>query len=163
MASDGLWDLMSNQDAVTCVQMWLEKNKPTDFIDKYKDTDANVTSREGLAEEHLRLIQTADRTPDKDPDTYYDENEKCLKWRVSPKHFVVEDEHVGVHLIKNDLGGNRRRLFEAVMSIQPPLSRNVRDDITVHVIFFGVDAGDAAKELMAASAQQQQAHTMGKQ
>ena len=163
MASDGLWDLMSNQDAVTCVQMWLEKNKPADFIDKYKDTDANVTSREGLAEEHLRLIQTADRTPDKDPDTYYDENEKCLKWRVSPKHFVVEDEHVGVHLIKNALGGNRRRLFEAVMSIQPPLSRNVRDDITVHVIFFGVDAGDAAKELMAASAQQQQAQMMGKQ
>jgi hypothetical protein len=48
------------------------------------------------------------------------------------------------------------------MSIQPPLSRNVRDDITVHVIFFGVDAGDAAKELMAASAQQQ-AQMMGKQ
>jgi pyruvate dehydrogenase phosphatase len=164
MASDGLWDLMSNQDAVTCVQMWLEKNKPTDFIDKYKDDDADAkrASREAVQQEHLLRIQTADRTPDKDPDTYYDENEKCLKWRVSPKHFVVEDEHVGVHLIKNALGGNRRRLFEAVMTIQPPLSRNVRDDITVHVIFFGVDAGDAAKEMMA-NAQQQQLQLMGKQ
>jgi pyruvate dehydrogenase phosphatase len=41
------------------------------------------------------------------------------------------------------------------MSIQPPLSRNVRDDITVHVIFFGVDASEAAKELNAAAAQYQ--------
>jgi pyruvate dehydrogenase phosphatase len=162
MASDGLWDLMSNQDAVTCVQMWLEKNKPTDFIDRYKDadTDAQRAERAALHEERLLLMHAGDRTPDKDPDTYYDENEKCLKWRVSPKHFVVEDEHVGVHLIKNALGGNRRRLFEAVMTIQPPLSRNVRDDITVHVIFFGVDAGDAAKEMMAKAQQQQ---LMGKQ
>lgn len=146
MASDGLWDLMSNQDAVTCVQMWLEKNKPTDFIEKYKDTPAKIAQAEQKAA--MPYGPMADSTPDKDDDTYYDPEDKCLKWRVSPKHFVVEDEHVGVHLIKNALGGSRRRLFEAVMSIQPPLSRNVRDDITVHVIFFGQDAGDAAKELL---------------
>ena len=34
------------------------------------------------------------------------------------------------------------------MTIQPPLSRNVRDDVTVHVVFFGVDAEEAAKGLM---------------
>lgn len=162
MASDGLWDLMSNQDAVTCVQMWLEQNKPTDFIDKYKDTDGKMTSQEVLAEQQSPFEGIQDTTPDKDPDTYYDADEKCLKWRVSPKHFVVEDEHVGVHLIKNALGGSRRRLFEAVMTVQPPLSRNVRDDITVHVIFFGVEAGEAAKELMDASAHQQ-AQLAGKQ
>ncbi|KAM0718646.1 hypothetical protein Q7P37_005717 [Cladosporium fusiforme] len=149
MASDGLWDLMSNQDAVACVQMWLNKNKPTDFIDKYRDSDGKMgMASESLAEQSHQPYTQFDTTPDVDDDTYYDAEEKCLKWRVSPKHFVVEDEHVGVHLIKNALGGSRRRLFEAVMSIQPPLSRNVRDDITVHVIFFGVEAGDAAKELM---------------
>jgi pyruvate dehydrogenase phosphatase len=154
MASDGLWDQMSNQDAVTCVQMWLEKNKPADFIEKYKGSDAKMASQEAMSEARLQYM-TPDTTPDKDEDTYYDADEKCLKWRVSPKHFVVEDDNAGVHLIKNALGGNRRRLFEAVMSIQPPLSRNVRDDITVHVIFFGVDASEAAKELTAAAAQYQ--------
>jgi pyruvate dehydrogenase phosphatase len=49
-----------------------------------------------------------------------------------------------VHLIKNAFGGSRRSLFESVMTIQPPLSRNVRDDVTVTVIFFGVDAGEIA-------------------
>ena len=28
-ASDGLWDKMSSADAVTCVEMWLEKFTPT--------------------------------------------------------------------------------------------------------------------------------------
>lgn len=147
MASDGLWDLMSNQDAVACVQMWLQKNKPTDFIEKYQQDSHSGKLAIGDQQSH-EFYKQPDTTPDVDDDTYYDAQEKCLKWRVSPKHFVVEDEHVGVHLIKNALGGSRRRLFEAVMSIQPPLSRNVRDDITVHVIFFGVDAGDAAKEMM---------------
>jgi pyruvate dehydrogenase phosphatase len=154
MASDGLWDLMSNEDAVMCVQMWLEKHKPADFInnnDNNNGLESKMTSHQSLTE----YMTPSDNTPDKDDDTYYDADEKCLKWRVSPKHFVVEDEHAGVHLIKNALGGSRRRLFEAVMSIQPPLSRNVRDDITVHVIFFGVDTGEAVKELADLQAQQQ--------
>lgn len=159
MASDGLWDLMSNQDAVTCVQMWLEKNKATDFIDKHTP-DNKMASQEALAESRQQYMTPPDMTPDKDEDTYYDADEKCLKWRVSPKHFVVEDDHAGVHLIKNALGGNRRRLFEAVMTIQPPLSRNVRDDITVQVIFFGVDTSEHAAELIEAS-HKQHAAAMG--
>lgn len=72
-------------------------------------------------------------------DTWYDQEERCLKWKTSPKYFVNEDEHAAVHLVKNALGGKRRDLFEGVMSIQTPYSRKVRDDITVHVIFFGVN------------------------
>ena len=78
-----------------------------------------------------------------DDDTYYDEEERTLKWRVSPKHFIVEDDNAGIHLIKNVLGGNRRELFNGVMTVQPPLSRQVRDDITVHVVFFGVNPENA--------------------
>lgn len=32
MASDGLWDHFSSEDAVTCVQQWLDKNKPAAFL-----------------------------------------------------------------------------------------------------------------------------------
>lgn len=46
--------------------------------------------------------------------------------------------------VKNALGGKRRNLFRGIMSVQPPLSRDVRDDITVHVVFFGQDTEDAA-------------------
>ncbi|GIZ42137.1 hypothetical protein CKM354_000541600 [Cercospora kikuchii] len=140
MASDGLWDQMSSEDAVTCVQMWLEKNRPSAFLEQ---RDEEVTSWKDF----LRKQPVPTRAPSftsaedlaNDEDTYFDENEGCLKWRVSPKHFVNEDENCGIHLVKNALGGKRRDLFTGVMSVQTPLARYVRDDITVHVIFFGQD------------------------
>lgn len=34
LASDGLWDQFSSEDAVTCVQQWLNKNKPAAFLEE---------------------------------------------------------------------------------------------------------------------------------
>ena len=159
MASDGLWDQMSSEDAVTCVQQWLDKYKPTNFLEKRQEIKSIADlfrQKDAEQQKSASFTNMADMTDD-DDDTYFDETEKCMKWRVSPKHFVVEDEHCGVHLsmscndffcvdrhanyvaVKNALGGKRRNLFCGVMSIQPPYSRDVRDDITVHVLFFGVD------------------------
>lgn len=153
MASDGLWDNMSSEDAVACVQLWLDKNKPTNFLEKPKGglLDSlglgkgipNPLARTPLGSAMPSYSSTSDVAGDED--TYFDEDEKCLKWRVSPKHFVNEDEHCGIHLVKNALGGKRRDLFTGIMSVQPPLSRYVRDDITVHVIFFGVDTQEMVK------------------
>ena len=151
MASDGLWDNMSSEDAVTCVQMWLDKNRPDKFIEEkqtFMQSLSEIFSSRKDPSQQLKRRQNIlvdDQDPNMDEETYYDESERTMKWRVSPKHFLVEDEHCGVHLIKNALGGKRRNLFRGVMSIQPPLSRNVRDDISVHVIFFGVDAREVLK------------------
>ena len=154
MASDGLWDCMSNEDAVSCVQLWLDKNKPTNFLEQAKD-DGGL----GLVPVPLRAVagRTASNanTPESpaptfssmadlngNHDTYFDAEEKCLKWLVKPRYFVNEDDHCGIHLVRNALGGSRRDLFCSLMTLQPPLSRRVRDDITVHVIFFGQDTQD---------------------
>lgn len=149
MASDGLWDNMNNDDAVTCVNQWLEKFKPDAFIAEQLqeqrgffaslfDSFRGKSPPKPRALDHKgKFLHSA--APDEDDETYWDSEQKSLKWKVSPKHFVVEDDHAGVHLIKNALGGRRRNLYCGIMSIQPPLSRDVRDDITVQVIFFGVD------------------------
>lgn len=138
MASDGLWDQMSSEDAVACVQMWLETNKPAAFLEEQLE---EVTSWSNLLKKQPPPVPTPTYTSAadlaSDDDTYFDEDEGCLKWRVAPKHFVNEDENCGIHLVKNALGGKRRDLFTGVMSVQTPLARHVRDDITVHVIFFG--------------------------
>ena len=157
MASDGLWDNMSNEDAVTCVSQWLDKFKPDAFIAEQMEAEKGFLSSltdvfrrspsassppsPGFKGNDKRFIEAAG--PNEDNETYFDPGEKALKWKVSPKHFVVEDDHAGVHLIKNALGGRRRELYCGIMSIQPPLSRNVRDDITVQVVFFGVDGSKA--------------------
>ncbi|KAM0555832.1 hypothetical protein ACHAPJ_006229 [Fusarium lateritium] len=104
LASDGLWDMMSNDDAVTCVSRWLtaKKNgKPEPFKE---------TKFEGVVEEG---------------------------WRATPEHFVIEDlDSAAVCLVKNAMGGSRRGLFLGALTTYAPLSRNVRDDMTVQVIFF---------------------------
>lgn len=64
----------------------------------------------------------------------------------------MEDENCAVHVAQNALGGKRRDLFAGVMSVQAPYSRNVRDDITVNVIFFGVDASTQMLEAKRAGA-----------
>ena len=143
MASDGLWDRMSSGDAVTCVQQWLDRYKPTGFLEK-KSVSTSVSEMFGRRDSALKKT-TFTSSPSEDEGMYWDPDEQAMNWRVSPKHFVVEDDHCGVHMIKNALGGKRRNLFCGVMSVQPPLSRKVRDDITVHVIFFGVDTQDAMK------------------
>jgi len=143
MASDGLWDNMSSEDAVACVQLWLDKNKPTNFLEEEQE-QGGMLGAIGLGSPSRTspIPMTTYSSPSQlvgDDDTYYDEDERALKWRVSPKHFVNEDTNCGIHLVKNALGGNRRELFNGIMTVTPPLSRMVRDDITVQVIFFGVD------------------------
>lgn len=137
MASDGLWDQMSSEDAVTCIQMWLDKNKPADVLQgeqKHSDSWRDLLGSKPAPREAPSRSTASDLA---DNDTYVAED--GLKWRTSPKHFVNEDNNAGIHLVKNALGGKRRDLFTGVMTVQTPLSRYVRDDITCHVIFFGQD------------------------
>ncbi|KAH0428616.1 protein phosphatase 2c [Colletotrichum camelliae] len=113
LASDGLWDHISSKDAVECVSQWLAAKKPGKEMPQDK-----LTATPGQKSE-LDL-------------TYGWPN-----WYAKPENFVVEDlDNAAVHLIKNALGGARRTLFTGVTLAYPPLSRSVRDDVTVQVIFF---------------------------
>ncbi|KAM5354520.1 hypothetical protein ACJ41O_001167 [Fusarium nematophilum] len=104
LASDGLWDCISNDDAVACVSRWLaakKEGKPEQFKE--------VKIEGGLGH----------------------------AWRAKPEYFAIEDlDSAAVCLVKNALGGSRRGLFLGAVTAYAPLSRNVRDDMTVQVIFF---------------------------
>ena len=126
MASDGLWvgaaaqsvtvrvtdfskDYISSEDAVECVVRWL-------------NTPAHQRNTKNSPEDGAKSSE-------------WDGN--SLVWTATPDYFVVENDNAASHLVKNAFGGSRRDLFRAVMSNYPPVSRNVRDDITIQVIFFG--------------------------
>lgn len=125
MASDGFWDHMSNENAVLLVQKWLEAKGDG----RLKRLDQRIGNAELRAE-----VAKGSKL---DQDLFYSEEHGELKWRIEPKHFVVEDENCATHLLKNVLGGSRRSLFCGVFGLEPPLSRDVRDDITINVVFFG--------------------------
>jgi pyruvate dehydrogenase phosphatase len=111
MASDGVWDHLSSEDAVECIARWINWMK----------TGKRITS-------------TRKRVSPNTPPVSCWANPK---WKTKPEHFVVEDKNAAVHLIKNAFGGSRRDLFCDVMSVCRPTSRCVRDDATVQIIFFG--------------------------
>jgi pyruvate dehydrogenase phosphatase len=113
MASDGFWDYVSSEDAVYCVAEWLRR-----------------AGKQNQREEWSREEATDPKFPFTDEKDY-------LSWRVSKEDFVYEStSNAALHLAQNAFGGRRRDLFIGVMSTTGPISRNVRDDISIQVIFF---------------------------
>lgn len=109
IATDGLWDCMSNEQAVNLVEMWLQAKKTGNFSQKPK----REWKKEGLAKR-------------------IDINNK----RVKDEDFVVRDENCATHLVRNALGGGDEEMLCAIVGAAPSWSRGARDDITVQVIFF---------------------------
>ncbi|KAH8816591.1 phosphatase 2C-like domain-containing protein [Xylogone sp. PMI_703] len=107
IASDGLWEHMSSEQAVKLVEMWISARK-------------NGTIGKGLSQSSISV------------------SAKGLKdeSKVKDENFVVEDENVATHLVRNTLGGGDHDTLLGITSVPPPLSRYVRDDITVQVVFF---------------------------
>ena len=113
LASDGLWDHLSSEHAVECVSQWLadRAGQKTPVINSNGYPPPKMTLKDG----------------------------KYAEWAVTPPYFVVGQhrDNVAAHLIRNAFGGSNIELFRTCMSAYPPMCRNVRDDVTVQVIFFG--------------------------
>lgn len=125
MASDGFWDIFSNEDAVLCVQKWM-KAKKNGSLDRFDQTVGEAELRAEI-KKGSKLEQ----------DLHPGETDGQMGWKIKPEHFAVEDPNCATHLLRNALGGKRRSLFCGVLQLSPPLSRDVRDDISIHVVFFG--------------------------
>lgn len=126
MASDGLYEMLSNEEIVGLVVKWMEKQKmvkPTKLFWNYFGS-----SEKGLP-------QVADITNDKTS------KQPFRKTRQSAGNgYLLEDSNVSTHLIRNALsnGGSREQTL-MLISIPNPVSRRYRDDLTVTVVFFGND------------------------
>lgn len=109
LGSDGLWEQISNEDAVECVSRWLAARR--------------LGRPEPVVESH---------------ESRYDVNEDGSLCRTArPEDFAIEDlDNAAVCLLKNVLGGRHKYMVAGALTAKPPMRRQVRDDITVQVIFF---------------------------
>ena len=57
-------------------------------------------------------------------------------WTFVEEKRIVVDKNAAVHLVRNSLGGGNHELVAARLAYSAPSSREVRDDITVQVVFF---------------------------
>jgi pyruvate dehydrogenase phosphatase len=110
MATDGMWDCLSNQQAVDLVGKWLDSDK---------------------AERRRNRGELTDYEP-----FDFGQFRKGVDWRFVEGRTTVQDDNAAVHLMRNSLGGNHHELIASRLAYGSPFSRNVRDDITVQVVFF---------------------------
>lgn len=133
MATDGLWEMLTNEEVVGLVGQWLEEQA------KGKNGHSNRTeswlrswfsTQRGLpVEKNGKTDQSGQRAP-----------VRQLQWGVKSNvddRFVVEDQNAATHLVRNALGGKDQDMICALLTLPSPYSRRYRDDLTVEVIFFG--------------------------
>lgn len=135
MASDGLWDRISSEHAVECVERWLEAKQRGGGSIK---NDPRLKSHPPFFPSTFALEDGIEVDP---------ENGKEIDWKATPEFFAIEDENAAVCLARNALGGTRRGLFTGILSISEPLCRYAVDDTTIMVVFFDkVDEQQGAKK-----------------
>ncbi|CZT08644.1 probable protein phosphatase 2C/pyruvate dehydrogenase (lipoamide) phosphatase [Rhynchosporium agropyri] len=109
LATDGMWDSVSNQQAVDLVGTWLES----------------------------QTKKTRDIKPEPTYGQFdFGEFWKGVPWKFVEERTTTQDDNVAVHLMRNTLGGNHHELVAGRLAVSAPLSRKLRDDITIQVVFF---------------------------
>ena len=111
MASDGLWDCLTNEQAVDLVGRWLKKHDPSEEINPPNLAAAPTP----LPNHGTNIHKSSDRT------IAYSETPSA-----NEKHFVVKDENAATHLARNALGGGDEDRLCGMLTPQPPYSRNIR-------------------------------------
>ncbi|KAI2615485.1 protein serine/threonine phosphatase 2C [Hypoxylon sp. NC1633] len=108
LATDGLWDMMTSEQAVDLVGRWIEWQA--------QGGDKPV------------VPTTSDFGP-----TVLGRKQQC---RYEEQKATLQDGNAAVHLVRNGLGGGDEEMVKGAMAFRYPNSRDIRDDITVQVVFF---------------------------
>ena len=151
LATDGLWEMLTNEEVVGLVGRWIEKQQGTSSGSgpiAWAKSFAGRPEKTLPVERSHEAVKGAEgqRTPIRQQ-----------QWSVteSDERFVVEDKNVATHIVRNALGGRDRDMVCSLLSLVSPYSRRYRyfifhsrfinvmtnwcfrDDLTVEVIFFG--------------------------
>jgi pyruvate dehydrogenase phosphatase len=119
LATDGLWDMVSSQQASDLVGEWLHGQ----FIGQKRVGSGSGSGSAG-----------AGSGPDEPFD--FGHFAKGVTWKFERERTTVQDENAAVHLMRNAFGGSHHELIAGRLAFEAPHSRRVRDDMTVQVVFF---------------------------
>jgi len=136
MATDGLWEMLTNEEVVGLVGQWLEKQATADA--SKKDTSSWLQS--WFKSEKVGAVLPIEHQDDNAEKQGQRAPVRQRQWGVQSgqdQRFVVEDKNAATHLVRNALGGRDKEMLTALLTLPSPYSRRYRDDLTVQVIFFG--------------------------
>ncbi|KAH7321192.1 protein phosphatase 2C [Stachybotrys elegans] len=132
LATDGLWEMLTNEEVVGLVGQWLESQPGASSGSQF---DLAWSKIFGSSNRPLPVEQSKNGGPDGQKTPI-----RMEQWGLNPDakdRFVVKDKNVATHLVRNALGGTNQEQVCALLTLPAPFSRRYRDDLTVQVIFFG--------------------------
>jgi pyruvate dehydrogenase phosphatase len=138
MATDGLWDSLTNQQAVDLVGTWLEPRANGSSNNKSKPLFDTPFSRNNKPRPSFGHPLDLSNDKPKPPYAPFDfgQLDKGVNPKFEEERATNQDNNVAVHLMRNSLGGNHEELIAGRLAASAPFSRDLRDDITVQVAFF---------------------------
>ncbi|KAH8730202.1 phosphatase 2C-like domain-containing protein [Phaeosphaeriaceae sp. PMI808] len=152
MATDGLWEMLTNEEVVGLVGQWL-------------DAQGNQSGQKSQSQSWLKSWWASEKqlpVEQKGSEDSKGHNApiRQRQWGITTslnERFVVEDKNAATHLVRNALGGKDQDQLSALLTLPSPFSRRYRDDLTVEVIFFGEGSANGAitlnKEASAAASE----------
>jgi pyruvate dehydrogenase phosphatase len=126
MATDGLWEMLTNEEVIGLVGRWLE-------VQTKEKAQGSSNSMASAADSWLRSwwSQKGSALP-----VEYSEGEQAYgkapirraQWGMDENHdrFVVEDKNIATHLVRNALGGRDMEQVCALLTLPSPFARRYR-------------------------------------
>lgn len=124
LATDGLWDTMSSEDAVNLVGWWIEWQRKGGQTPPPKPWTSGSKKEAGTGPTVLGWERNC---------------------QFEEANATVQDGNAAVHLVRNGLGGADDETVRGALTFRYPNSRDIRDDITVQVVFFNSPFGGDGK------------------
>ena len=135
MATDGLWEMLTNEEAVGLVGKWIETqakaaaaggagDKNTGSTSAMDAAWAKVFGRKESGSLPVEVVgegsvgKNGERVPI-----------RLRQWGISPddhERFVVKDKNAATHLVRNALGGTNEEQVSALLTLPSPFSRRYR-------------------------------------
>lgn len=119
MATDGLWEMLTNEEVVGLVGQWIEKQSSES---KSGSSWAKIfSSQQNKLPVEQGSVKSEGKNGQKTPI-------RQQQWGVKGEEarFVVKDKNVATHLVRNALGGKDSDMVTALLTLPAPYSRRYR-------------------------------------
>lgn len=118
LATDGLWEMLSNEEVVGLVGQWLEQQESGNGNKAWLQSWFGLSGQKQLPVEGPRDASTeGQRRPIRQQQ--YDISGNADR-------FVVEDKNAATHLVRNAMGGKDKDMLCALLTLPSPYSRRYR-------------------------------------
>jgi pyruvate dehydrogenase phosphatase len=121
MATDGLWEMLTNEEVVGLVGQWIEKQQ--------SDSNGGASSWAKMFSSAQKGLPVESAKAKKEGKDGQKTPIRQQQWGVKGgenERFVVEDKNVATHLVRNALGGKDKDMVCALLTLPAPYSRRYR-------------------------------------